>query len=77
MLVTSLGMTAVPVHVEPFPTALLVIVNEPVVQFTVDVVACALSTWANPTSTNPTARINATRRTTRLDTEPQPDTTLS
>ena len=49
MLVTSLGMTAVPVHVEPFPTTLSVIVNEPVVQFTVDVVACALSTWANPT----------------------------
>ena len=77
ILVTPLGMSAVPAHEELSVTTLSVIVNEPVVQFTVDVVACALSTCANPTSTNPTVRINATRRNTRPGKEPQPDTTFS
>jgi hypothetical protein len=35
MLVTPLGMFAVPLQVEPFVTTLLVIVNEPVVHATV------------------------------------------
>jgi hypothetical protein len=35
MLVTPLGMIAVPAQVEPFVTILLVIVNEPVVHATV------------------------------------------
>jgi hypothetical protein len=77
ILVTPLGMSAVPVHVEPLETTLSVIVNEPVVHATVDVVACALPTCADPTSTNPTVRINATRRNTRPGKEPQPDTTFS
>jgi hypothetical protein len=42
MLVTPLGMIAVPAHSQPFVTMLSVTSNDPVVHATVVVAACAL-----------------------------------